>query len=69
VRISRRECGCLSRGTSITGSSTFDGGEVLEDSSGFEASVLIAYAAAMEVKDDEKDLEIEIGGPTFTPVR
>jgi hypothetical protein len=56
-----------SLGTSITGSYTFDGGEVVDDSSDFESFVLIAYAAAMEVRDDEKALEIEIGGPTFTP--
>jgi hypothetical protein len=50
-----------------TGSYTFDGGEVVDDSSDFEASVLIAYTAATEVRDDEKALDIEIGGQTFTP--
>jgi hypothetical protein len=39
----------------------------VDDSSDFEASVLIAYTAATEVRDDEKALDIEIGGQTFTP--
>jgi hypothetical protein len=58
----------VSPGTSITGSFNFeDGGERKEDSSDFAESVLSAYAAAMEVRSDEKAMAIEIGGKTFTP--
>jgi hypothetical protein len=54
-------------GTSITGSYTFDKGGVVLDSSDFAASVVVAHAAAMEVRDDGKTMEIEMGGKTFTP--
>jgi hypothetical protein len=62
----------VSPGTSITGSYTFEGegqntGGMVFDSSDFAASVLVAHAAAMEVRADEKAMEIEIGGLTFTP--
>jgi hypothetical protein len=62
----------VSPGTSITGSYTFDGegqhaGGMVLDSSDFAASVLVAHAAAMEVRADENAMEIEIGGLTFTP--
>jgi hypothetical protein len=57
----------FSPGTSITGDPKFDGGEDVSDSDGFVASVLVAYAGAMKVGENEEALDIEIGGKTFTP--
>jgi hypothetical protein len=54
-------------GANITGSYTFEGGEVVLDSNIFAASVTAAHAAAMEVRVDGNALEVEIGGQTFTP--
>jgi hypothetical protein len=39
----------------------------VDDSAAFAARVLVAHAAAMEVRLDEAALEIEIGSLTFTP--
>jgi hypothetical protein len=57
----------VSPGTSITGSYTLDGGQVVLDSADFAASALTDHAEAMEVGEDEEALDIEIGGKTFTP--
>jgi hypothetical protein len=57
----------VSPGTSITGSYTFDGGEVVLDSADFADSVFAAHAAAMAVRVDGVATPIEIGGLTFTP--
>jgi hypothetical protein len=54
-------------GTSITGSYTFKGGQVVLDSNAFATSVTAAHAAAMEVRVDGIAMAIEIGGLTFTP--
>jgi hypothetical protein len=55
-------------GTAITGDFKFErGGQVVLDSSDFAASVLAAHAEAMAVQVDEKAMDIEIGGLTFTP--
>jgi hypothetical protein len=55
----------VSPGTSITGAYRFkDGtGRVVLESSAFAASVLVAYAVAMEVRREGR----AIGGLTFTP--
>jgi hypothetical protein len=57
----------VSPGTAITGSYSFDGGGVVDDSSAFAASVLIAHADAIAVHGAEQTMAIEIGGLTFTP--
>jgi hypothetical protein len=59
----------VSPGTSITGAYRFkDGtGRVVLESSAFAASVLVAYAVAMEVRREGRAMAIEIGGLTFTP--
>ena len=62
----------VSPGTAITGDPQFQdqagaGGEILEDSAVFAASVVVAHAAAMAVRADGQALGIEIGGKTFTP--
>jgi hypothetical protein len=59
----------VSPGTSITGDYRFkDGtGRVVLESSAFAASVLVAYAVAMEVRREGRAMAIEIGGLTFTP--
>jgi hypothetical protein len=58
----------VSPGTSISGSYVFmDGGEVVDDSSVFAASVLTAHTAAMAVQPESGPMDIEIGGKTFTP--
>jgi hypothetical protein len=54
-------------GTAITGSVTFDDGEVVADSTDFAASVLAAHTAAMTVGLNEQHMEIEMGGLTFEP--
>jgi hypothetical protein len=55
-------------GTSITGSYTFkENGMIILDSSVFAASVVLAYADAMAVKEDALPMAIEMGGLTFTP--
>jgi predicted extracellular nuclease len=57
----------VSPGTSVTGAYAINGGELVADSSDFDASVQVAYAAAMAVRSDEQAIAIEIGGKTFTP--
>jgi hypothetical protein len=57
----------VSPGTSITGSYTFDNGQVELNSSDFAALVTDAHASAMEVRVDATAMPIEIGGLTFTP--
>jgi hypothetical protein len=59
----------VSPGTSITGARDINDGAVVStaDSADFAASVLVAHAAAMEVRSDDVALAIEIGGLTFTP--
>jgi hypothetical protein len=57
-------------GTTITGSYTFDSGEVMMDTShsqSFAVGVLAAHTEAMQVSEVEIAMEIEIGGKTFTP--
>jgi hypothetical protein len=57
----------VSPGTSITGAYRFDGGEQVDDSAVFAASVVVKHAAAMEVRADGIAIDIEIGGKIFTP--
>jgi hypothetical protein len=58
----------VSLGSAITGAYTFDEGGVVYDPSAFVASVLLAHAAAMEVREPTVDLDTnEIGGKKFTP--
>jgi hypothetical protein len=55
-------------GRSITGSYTFEGtGGVVIDTAIFASSVVVAHAAAIEVKDDGQAMAIEMGGVTFEP--
>jgi hypothetical protein len=57
----------VSPGTSITGAYEFDGGEVVDESAVFAASVLAVHAAAMAVRGDGHAMAIEMGGVTFRP--
>jgi hypothetical protein len=57
----------VSPGTSIIGLYTFEIGGVVDESSVFAASVVVAHAAAMGFRDDEIALGTEIGGKSFTP--
>jgi hypothetical protein len=57
----------VSPGTSITGSYTFEDGEIDLESSDFAASVLAAHAAFTEVTGEDQHMDIEIGGKTFLP--
>jgi hypothetical protein len=54
-------------GTSITGDYKFLDGQVIDDSADFAASVVVAHTEAMEVKEGEAPMAIEIGGLTFQP--
>jgi hypothetical protein len=57
----------VSPGTSITGSYTFNDGNVVYDSNDFADTVKAYHTAAMEVGDNEEAMAIEIGGQTFKP--
>jgi hypothetical protein len=57
----------VSPGTSITGAYNLDGGEVINESADFAASVLTAHTAKMAAGVEEKAMAIEMGGLTFTP--
>jgi hypothetical protein len=57
----------VSSGTAITGTYQVDNGEVVNDSSAFAASVLVAHTEAMEVRTEGIAMAIEIGGKIFTP--
>jgi hypothetical protein len=56
----------VSPGTSIKGSYTFDGGQVVLGSDEFAASVLAAHTAAMKDGENDTPMDIEIGDKTFT---
>jgi hypothetical protein len=56
----------VSPGTSMNGSYTFDGGQVVLDSDEFAASVLAAHTAAMKDGENDTPMDIEIGDKTFT---
>jgi hypothetical protein len=55
-------------GTSIAGNPEFDGGEVVSDSDGFAASVLVAHTDAMAVHVEEIAMDIVNGGETSVQV-
>jgi hypothetical protein len=59
----------VSPGTAITGSYDVVDGQAFAGTSSknFAESVLVAYSAAMKVRDDEVAMAIEMGGLTFTP--
>jgi hypothetical protein len=58
----------VSPGTAITGTYEFeDGGEVVNDSSGFAGDVLEQHGLAMAVRTDGKTMAIEMGGQKFMP--
>jgi hypothetical protein len=57
----------VSPGTAITGNPKFErGGEVVDGSAVFAASVLVAHTAAMATSPDWTTAATEIGGQTFT---
>jgi hypothetical protein len=55
----------VSPGTAITGDPMLRGGEVVDDSAIFAASVLAAHAVAMSTPPDSTTAATEIGGKTF----